>query len=1588
MAEVETNSLKEPLFEMRRKGTDDPPDLRPKLSEETNQAESSDDSEENEIDPPLEKAKKPSPSKSLLGSLKDYLWTKWERTFFLKYDRYFTENYVKECNNMHKLAEEFYVENQIKVFEDTWRTTVEEKVDKSVEDKQGVLDDLSKSVDRPVALLKIFFWAGWPYSRWAILFRVLRQTTNILIPYVMSEYLKKIKDFKQVTVLNSILICLLAAVMAFWRDLWAQLSIRWTSQTKARCLEMLRDNMFLKLLDSNIEFLTQAETAFLSKLLLYETQPIETFISGFIAMFAAPITITVAVTLIIREFKSNNYEFLIFGFLTFLVVVIYGLHQITIQQKKRFRTLGSKCTGEVEEIATEPRFVQGNCLQKHILRQVWKFRRGQMTLLRKIHYLEAGFSFLFSSPVIAGSLLVIAVQRFDGPGSDSLDPVTLFTIISAVGSLRAILVSLSDALSSYQDFRPAFQLFDMFFNKVSRTPKITVLEHVYESKQNKSGEKLRIQYPKTIVKEDALQLATEITKDKENAQIVFHKCDFLDRSKQVKQFLEIISKDKHLELRPKINIDQEEVFLKKISLTIQKNQKICIMGEEGSGHQTFLDCLSNEHDLENGLLVIRGTVAHFDSHRFSLLDMPFIENIILDRKLVRKRLDKICAALELSLDRFVGGERGTLKENPNMTDMQKLKILLARSLYSQFGVFVISNLFDSLALDEKVDLFDKTVRGYLSLGTVIFESNDKTLAERADWVIIFEGGKIIEQGTPKTLAALRRRSAYAKLTQIQKLSKSSLNITKSKLVERRARRRNALVSAPQLEITKIKGLRERKTALDLITVASTIILFKRLVTRIMKKRMERLSKNSSLVMLSESMPTSLFKFLRLKLRYTPVLLIFLFFLSALLTLAFDAWLGWWTINSTVAANQVFYFEILIVISVVTGFYTYARDVAYHTLIRHITNGIFYNLVNKIVRADITWFENLTVPKILYNMTYYQAMLDEDFNRNVFKLLNSSSLGLVAIVIANLCFPMFIVVTIFIVWYLGDKLSRITRALRITLPQTFAARIEWFGAFQASLNHSVSMRFINRPRYLFPMLEKAAVVVEVTRSMYGSSTGRWLGLRTSFMSAVLIFSIYICPVIIVHTKVMDYSSRLWILSIALLWAGRLTEYLGEFAGTIVPLIVACEGGERLCNLSIEEEASEFHQNKTKKAGSLEEPAKNYRSSFVEEPLEVASVENGIILEMKHVSFKEKNQTLLEDINFTVEKGQKIALIQEKGHSIRSLFDLLLGFRTVPAVTRNGTEGWKFTLYGQPIETLTSQYIQQHQTYLLAKAPLVTGTLRDNVDPMRLFKEDDIIRILYLLGFDKALKEQKQEILGLDFHNTGHFQATKSVLSEVLAQQKHASKENVRKYDKCKKFKKIARRILMDIKWKKAAQKDQQKLREENKLSRDLVRFGVSRLSIISSLSLTRSHAESDISNHLAAIPAESKTVIEKAMDVEVDKENTTTFLKRIVALARAILIRPEIIIAEEDSFVTSNDFGQVSRVLDTCLPILAKSTILCKITSFNLLDRFTKCAIFDDKTVTRFCTTQDLLSDVNSDTDEQYEDDNFSSFKVSPYFQRR
>ena len=43
-----------------------------------------------------------------------------------------------------------------------------------------------------------------------------------------------------------------------------------------------------------------------------------------------------------------------------------------------------------------------------------------------------------------------------------------------MSSLRGVLNSLSDALNAYRSYLPAIQMFDDFFNKVSRSPRVAV----------------------------------------------------------------------------------------------------------------------------------------------------------------------------------------------------------------------------------------------------------------------------------------------------------------------------------------------------------------------------------------------------------------------------------------------------------------------------------------------------------------------------------------------------------------------------------------------------------------------------------------------------------------------------------------------------------------------------------------------------------------------------------------------------------------------------------------------------------------------------------------------------------------------------------------------------------------------------------------------------------------------------------------------------------------------------------------------------------------------------------------------------------
>ena len=116
--------------------------------------------------------------------------------------------------------------------------------------------------------------------------------------------------------------------------------------------------------------------------------------------------------------------------------------------------------------------VKTNDLENLMAKNLWRLRRKQRDVYRRIHLIEAVIDVIFASPVIAGTIILMAIQRAEQ--ESEIDATILFTIIGAMSSLRGVLNSLADALNAYRSFLPAMQMFEDLFNKVNRSPRVAV----------------------------------------------------------------------------------------------------------------------------------------------------------------------------------------------------------------------------------------------------------------------------------------------------------------------------------------------------------------------------------------------------------------------------------------------------------------------------------------------------------------------------------------------------------------------------------------------------------------------------------------------------------------------------------------------------------------------------------------------------------------------------------------------------------------------------------------------------------------------------------------------------------------------------------------------------------------------------------------------------------------------------------------------------------------------------------------------------------------------------------------------------------
>ena len=262
---------------------------------------------------------------------------------------------------------------------------------------------------------------------------------------------------------------------------------------------------------------------------------------------------------------------------------------------------------------------------------------------------------------------------------------------------------------------------------------------------------------------------------------------------EVKVAFDLLKMEGKIESKQGINVEEFESLevnnitfsykgdynqLEDVTLKIKKGQKIAIVGHNGAGKTTLVKLLLRLYDVNNGE-ILYNNANYKDINVLSLRKevgavfqnvevyaVTIAENILLKTPKTIEDFNLIDEALKFSgLDEYVNSLPNGIntlvtkefdRDGIVLSGGQNQRLAIARGCALNYNLFILDE--PSSALDPIAEA--NVYNNMLTLGknkTIIFISHRLTTTVNADYIYLFEHGKVIEQGTHKELMKLSKK---------------------------------------------------------------------------------------------------------------------------------------------------------------------------------------------------------------------------------------------------------------------------------------------------------------------------------------------------------------------------------------------------------------------------------------------------------------------------------------------------------------------------------------------------------------------------------------------------------------------------------------------------------------------------------------------------------------------------------------------------------------------------------------------------------------------------------------------------------------
>lgn len=200
--------------------------------------------------------------------------------------------------------------------------------------------------------------------------------------------------------------------------------------------------------------------------------------------------------------------------------------------------------------------------------------------------------------------------------------------------------------------------------------------------------------------------------------------------------------------------EQQPFQLADLKMSVPKGAFVAIVGPIGSGKSSILQALIGEMRRTRGEVIFGGSVAYVPQKPW-IQSATVQQNITfgLDENEAKLRAAIRTCALEHDIERLPMGLDTEIGESGvTLSGGQKARISLARAVYSDADVVLLDDVFSAVDSYVGRQILDECVTGGpLATRTRVLVTHALYVLDRADYVYVVDGGKIIEEGTYQDL---------------------------------------------------------------------------------------------------------------------------------------------------------------------------------------------------------------------------------------------------------------------------------------------------------------------------------------------------------------------------------------------------------------------------------------------------------------------------------------------------------------------------------------------------------------------------------------------------------------------------------------------------------------------------------------------------------------------------------------------------------------------------------------------------------------------------------------------------------------------